>query len=198
VTGFRWAPGGVQELSGVLPDLTALAKILAGGMPGGALAGPADVMEALEFRRDGAAKVRHPGTHNAHPLSAAAGVATLRLAASGRPQANAARLAARLRTGLNDVLAEHRVPGLAYGQSSTFCLLLGIEGRPETLDTAVLKTGIAGALSAALHSGMLLEGVHLFHGCGFLSAAHTAEDVERTLDAFDATIPRLQAERLLG
>jgi glutamate-1-semialdehyde 2,1-aminomutase len=197
VTGFRWAPGGVQELSGERPDLTALAKILAGGLPGGALAGRAELMEALAFRGEGASKVSHPGTHNAHPLSAAAGIATLRLAASGEPQADAARLAVRLRAGLNDVLAKHGARGCAYGQSSTFCLLLGIDGRPETLDTAVLKTGVAGPLSAALHCGMLLEGVHLFHGCGFMSTAHTADDVERTIAAFDATVPRLQAEGLL-
>lgn len=197
VTGFRWAPGGVQELSGIVPDLTALAKILAGGMPGGALAGRTEIMDALAFRSGGTVKVSHPGTHNGHPLSAAAGVATLRLAASGEPQAEAARLAARLRAGLNDVLAENGAPGLAYGQSSTFCLLLGVEGTPEELDPTVLKSGVAGALSAGLHCGMLLEGIHLFHGCGFLSTAHTEEDVEHTLAAFDTTIRRLQAERLL-
>jgi glutamate-1-semialdehyde 2,1-aminomutase len=81
VTGFRWSPGGAQELAGVVPDLTALAKVLAGGMPGGALAGRAEVMEVLAFRREGETKVSHPGTHNAHPVSAAAGIATLRRSA---------------------------------------------------------------------------------------------------------------------
>ena len=68
VTGFRWAPGGVQEVAGITPDLTAAGKIVAGGMPGGALAGQrASVMELLEFRDDpGWRKVNHPGTHNAH------------------------------------------------------------------------------------------------------------------------------------
>ena len=48
-------------------------------------------------------------------------------------------------------------------------------------------------LSAELHAGMLLEGVHLFHGSGFLSAAHTEADVERTVAAFAATLARLPA-----
>ena len=51
VTGFRWAPGGVQEVEGVTPDLTTLAKILAGGFPGGAVAGRRDVMAGLASRR---------------------------------------------------------------------------------------------------------------------------------------------------
>jgi glutamate-1-semialdehyde 2,1-aminomutase len=198
VTGFRWAPGGVQELSGVTPDLTALAKILAGGMPGGALAGRADPMDVLAFRDEAAVKVSHPGTHNAHPVSAAAGVATLRGAASSDVQVRASDLADSLRAGLNDVLGRHGAHGLAYGQSSTFCLLLGVDGPPEDLDPAVLKAGVPDQLSAALHCGMLLEGVHLFHGCGFLSTAHTQQDVEHAVAAFAATIPRLQREGLLG
>ena len=48
VTGFRFSPGGAQQLYGVVPDLTSLAKIIAGGMPGGAVVGKADIMSLLE------------------------------------------------------------------------------------------------------------------------------------------------------
>ncbi len=196
ITGFRWSPGGEQALVDVRPDLTALAKILAGGLPGGAIAGSGDALAALEL--DAGAKVSHPGTHNAHPLSAAAGTTTLRLAADGNVQLGAAALAASLRDALTQVLARHGAPGLAYGRSSSFCLLLGVEGPLETLDPAVLKLGVTGELSTALHCGMLLRGVHLFRGRGFVSAAHSGEDVERTVDAFDSVIPRLQQEGLLA
>ena len=74
VTGFRFAYGGAQTYYGVTPDLTSLAKILAGGLPGGCLAGRADVLAAIE-PRPGKPKMKHPGTFNANPLSAAAGVA---------------------------------------------------------------------------------------------------------------------------
>jgi glutamate-1-semialdehyde 2,1-aminomutase len=198
VTGFRWSPGGVQALAGIQPDLTTLAKILAGGLPGGALAGRADVMDVLAFRGEDDAKVSHPGTHNAHPLAAAAGTVTLRLAGDGAVQDRAAALAASLRAGLNDVLTRRGIPGLAYGQSSTFCLLLGVEGEPGGLDPVVLKRGVTGPLSAALHCGMLLEGVHLFHGCGFLGDAHSGDDVDRTVGAFERTLGRLAGEGLLG
>jgi glutamate-1-semialdehyde 2,1-aminomutase len=196
VTGFRWAPGGVQEVSGVLPDLTVLGKVLAGGMPGGAVCGRAAVMDHLGGIRDDPRRVTHPGTHNAHPLSAAAGVATLGLVSSGEAQQHAARLAAALRAELSSVFQRCGVPGRAYGESSTFHLLFGPQA-PETRDPAALKAGLPGPLSTALHCGMLSEGVHLFHGSGFLSAAHSDSDLERTAAALAATLPLLAAEGLV-
>nr|WP_231578003.1 aminotransferase class III-fold pyridoxal phosphate-dependent enzyme [Thermorudis peleae] len=81
ITGFRWSPGGVQGLLGIRPDLTTMAKIMAGGLPGGAVGGRADILALLEFRDDPAwnqeRRVQHPGTFNANPLSAAAGCACL-------------------------------------------------------------------------------------------------------------------------
>ncbi len=206
VTGFRWAPGGVQEIVGVTPDLTVLGKIVAGGMPGGALAGRAGVMELLEFRDDpGWHKVSHPGTHNAHPVSAAAGLACLRLIADGAAQRRASATAARLRMAFNEVLRRRGVPGVAYGQSSGFHLLLGTAPAQPTdgdvsdpgLDPATLKAGLPADVSSALHCGMLLEGVHLFRGRGLLSTAHDDGDVEQTLRAFETTLRRMQSEGLL-
>jgi glutamate-1-semialdehyde 2,1-aminomutase len=196
VTGFRWAPGGVQELAGVLPDLTVLGKVLAGGLPGGAVCGPAAVMDHLGALHDDPQRVTHPGTHNAHPLSAAAGVATLGLVSSGEAQQQAARLAAELRAELSSVFERSGVAGRAYGQSSTFHLLFGAEP-PQRRDPATLKAGLPRPLSTALHCGMLREGVHLFHGSGFLSTAHSEADLERTADALAATLPRLAAEGLV-
>jgi glutamate-1-semialdehyde 2,1-aminomutase len=187
----------VQAVARVTPDLTALGKILAGGMPGGAVAGRADLMEHLARPRGDPRRVAHPGTHNAHPLSAAAGIATLRRCRTGEPQEHAARLAAAARSGLTSVLAKAGVPGRAYGESSTFHLLIGDAGEPEQADLASLKTaGMSPELSAELHHAMLLEGVQLFHGSGFLSAAHTETDVERTVAAFAAALARIPAALL--
>jgi glutamate-1-semialdehyde 2,1-aminomutase len=196
VSGFGWAPGGVQEVSGILPDLTVLGKILAGGMPGGAVCGPAAIMDHLGAIRDDPRRVTHPGTHNAHPLSAAAGVAALALAASGEAQQQAARHAAVLRDELTSVFERCGVEGRAYGESSTFHLLFGPQA-PEERDPAVLKAGLPRPLSTALHCGMLREGVHLFHGSVFLSTANTESDLERTANALAATLPAMEAEGLL-
>jgi glutamate-1-semialdehyde 2,1-aminomutase len=196
VTGFRWAPGGVQEAAGVRPDLTALGKILAGGMPGGAVCGRADLIEQIGGPGYGPRRVAHPGTHNAHAASAAAGVTTLGLAASGELQARAGRLAASLQDGLNAALTDAGVTGCAYGDSSTFHLLFGY-ATPDGLDTGTLKDGVPGALSPALHCAMLSRGVHLFHGSGFVSSAHGEREVDQTVSAFAATLKELQHEGLL-
>ena len=195
VTGFRWSPGGAQALLGVEPDLTALAKILAGGLPGGALAGRAEVMDVLAF--GGETKVSHHGCHNAHPLAAAAGTATLRLAADGSAQDDAAARAERLRAELSAVLARRSAPGLVHGHSSTFCVLPGVDGPLESIRPGQLKLGVTGELSTALHCGMLLHGVQLFHGAGFLSTAHGDDDLDRTITGFDAVVRDLQEEGLL-
>jgi len=197
VSGFRWAPGGVQQISGVHPDLTVLGKILAGGMPGGAVCGRADLMRLLAGPAAGSRRVAHPGTHNAHPLAAAAGVATLTLAAPGEVQAEADRLAASLREELTAVFRRCGVAGQAYGASSTFHLLFGYDSAPELLDDATLKTSVPSApISTALACSMLSEGVHLFHGSGFLSAAHGEREVELTVRALAISLGRLQAAGL--
>src|SRR5262247_3677695 len=84
VTGFRVSRGGAQAAFGIRPDLTTLAKILAGGLPGGAVTGRKDILDLLDFevtKGAGKEKINHPGTFNANPMSAAAGIATLRIIA---------------------------------------------------------------------------------------------------------------------
>src|SRR5262249_42945175 len=83
ISGSRVRPGGAQGHYGVTPDVTTLAKILAGGLPGGCVAGRADVLAGLEAR-PGKAKMKHPGTFNANPLSAAAGRAAPEASGPGR------------------------------------------------------------------------------------------------------------------
>ena len=80
VQGFRASRNGTQGRYGVIPDMTLLAKILAGGLPGGAVTGRADIIDMLEFKDaewNKTRRITHPGTFNGNPLSAAAGVAAL-------------------------------------------------------------------------------------------------------------------------
>src|SRR5262245_22680155 len=137
VTGFRVAPGGVQQRAGVAADLTALAKVLAGGLPGGVVGGRAEIMrylafgepssdpvQAAEWNREH--KIRHNGTFNANPLSAAAGVVTLEQVATGAPVERASDLCRRLIAGLNGALRERGLRGwAAYGDASIFHLIVG-------------------------------------------------------------------------
>ncbi|MFN0095489.1 MAG: aspartate aminotransferase family protein [Dehalococcoidia bacterium] len=206
VTGFRWAPGGVQALEGVVPDLTTLAKILAGGLPGGAVAGRRNLMTRLAFPPAGAkaAKVGHPGTFNANPLSAAAGVACLALARTGEHQTRASALAAQLRAGLNSVLCRMGIPGVAYGVASDLHLIVGAGGVPEaadyapqSLDPGLLASGTEPELARQLQLALLNRGVHFFGASGFVSSVHTEADIAATLDAWEAGLSRVRVEGLL-
>ena len=205
VTGFRMAPGGAQEYYGIRPDLVCLGKILCGGLPGGAVAGRADVLERLAFSgepaRDAREKVAHLGTFNANPLSAAAGIATLREVATGRPTAVAARQAETLVRRLNEVLQRRRVLGFVYGLSSWFHIHLGAEGRqdeqgrwwpvrPAPPGSELEPLGLVQSLRRA----MLLEGVDLMRNGGFLSTAHGDAEIEATVAAFDRALARLEQE----
>ena len=109
VSGFRLAPGGYQEWSGVQADLTALGKTMFGGLPGGAVAGTAELMN---LTRVGAERfVAHWGTWNAFPVACAAGAAALRKLRDGTVQAGIARHGERVRAELNRAIAFDRRRG---------------------------------------------------------------------------------------
>lgn len=203
VTGFRWAPGGVHQLEGVRPDLVTLAKILAGGLPGGAVAGRRDLLEYLQFPGGGPRheKVGHPGTFNANPLSAAAGVACLREIADGSHQKRAADLAAALRTGMNRVLHELNIPAVVYGQSSAFRVHLAAGQPPEPRDydgrefpRTLLETPAPAEPTRLLQLALLNRGVQLFGTGGMLSSVHTGADIAATLDAWREALLALRDE----
>jgi glutamate-1-semialdehyde 2,1-aminomutase len=207
VSGFRYAPGGVQEWTGVTPDLTTLGKIVGGGLPAGAVGGRADVMEGLgstgDPDRDRREKIPHYGTWNAMPIAAAAGVATLRLVASGEPTRLAADRADALRDGLNRLFDELGLPGVAYGRSSIWKTYLG---EPPALlrgdysnaaaESELLARGW-GSVSDPLRQALLLEGIDPMRTAGFTSAAHGEDDIARTVDAFGLAVRRLRDEGIL-
>src|SRR5437763_11205645 len=131
VTGFRVSRGGAQAAFGIRPDLTTLAKILAGGLPGGAVTGRKDILDLLDFavtKDAGREKIAHPGTFNANPLSASAGIAALRVVAETDACERANRYTEALRRGLNEVFEEERVNWGAYGTFSMLVLFTNPEG----------------------------------------------------------------------
>jgi glutamate-1-semialdehyde 2,1-aminomutase len=208
VTGFRITPGGAQQAFNIRPDLTTLAKILGGGLPGGAVVGRADIVEQIAIgasgtRRGSGGRVEHPGTYNANPLSASAGVAALTLAADGSHQERAAATAAAIARGMNAVLREESIAGCVYGQSSLLHVAMGMEQQPpdgyswgwRALPRAAPP--VAREVAQALQLGMLNEGVHVFGDLVVVSSAHGEHDVARTVEAFRATLRAMKDERLL-
>lgn len=207
ITGFRWAPGGAQERSGVTPDMTTMAKIVAGGLPGGAVAGKADIMNMLEFRDEPGwnanQRVGHPGTYNANPLAASAGSACLKFVSDPAVQQHCDALAAKARAGMNAALLNRDVPGFVYGESSVFHINLGQTcdnltagdlHTPEGVSYDVLKNGSGQRIEGVLTAGMLIYGAHLFHAGGLLSVKHTESDIDKTVEGFDKTIVRMKDE----
>ncbi|MDX6752032.1 aminotransferase class III-fold pyridoxal phosphate-dependent enzyme [Geminicoccaceae bacterium 1502E] len=205
ITGFRVAPGGAQEAYGITPDITTLAKIVAGGMPGGAVAGRADILESLDFAAmaaKGEEKIQHPGTFNANPVSAAAGIAALKIIASGEPNRRANALAQDLRARLNAILAEQQVPWAVYGTFSAFHIFTNPDGRtidPERFDPMTLSWQEMkkrdGALSHRLRLALLVNGVDIsgWPG-GMTSAAHDEDALGHTCDAFAEALRLLRRE----
>ncbi len=207
VTGFRMAPGGAQEYFGVTADLTCLAKAVAGGLPGAALTGRAELLDTIAFtgdpKRDRVRRVADQGTHSAAPLLAAAGVAALEVLRTGEVQRELNRLGDRLRAGMNQVLKDRGIRGCVYGASSIFRIHLGADARELgledfTMDVARLDRGM-GPLGGALHLAMLVHGVDYNRGSanGWLNAAMTDQDIDRMVEAFDRSLVRLREERRL-
>jgi glutamate-1-semialdehyde 2,1-aminomutase len=207
ITGFRWSPGGAQQRLGVTPDVTTMAKIVAGGMPGGAVAGRKDIMEMMIFSDDPAfnksRRVPQAGTYNSNPLAAAAGAACLTKVADPAVHDHCDALASQLRKGINEAIVRHDVPAFAWGESSVFHVALGQPASnmvaddfrfPEGVSTEFLKASGGDKLGMMLEIGTLLEGVHVFHSGGMTSTAHTPDDIEMTVDAVDRVIGRMKDE----
>ena len=195
ITGFRVHPGGAQGIYGVLPDLTSLAKVLAGGLPGGCLAGRADVLASLESR-PGKPKMKHPGTFNANPLSAAAGTAALRLVSTGEPCQRANDMGRLLRQKLNAMFVEKGVPWVAYGAFSGFKLVPDYHGSAASDDDFVPYEGKLERLEVsrraqqvhAFRRAMLLHGIDLPGLGGMTTAAHAEKDIDQTVAAVAAAV----------
>ena len=207
ITGFRVATGGAQALYNVTPDLTTLAKIVAGGLPGGALVGKKDILEliSLEAEEEGL-KMHHPGTFNANPLSAAAGIAMLKIVKTGKPIEKANKIAKKLRDAMNKVIDHHRLDWVIYGEFSGIRLLIGhdekdlraVDFNPYEWDYKKLKGGNDEQLLTHLRCGLLLNGVDLATNGGMTTAAHTEKDITQTVRAFEKTIEWMKADRLIS
>jgi glutamate-1-semialdehyde 2,1-aminomutase len=203
ITGFRVSPGGAQAHYNITPDLTTLAKILAGGLPGGCVAGRADLLAPIEFR-PGKPKMRHPGTFNANPLSAAAGITTLEIVATGEPCSRANETGRVIRQRLNELFAAHNDRWVAYGEFSAFRLGSGYDGPRPTSDDFIPFAGDPNRLDGprdrrvlhAFRQAMLLNGVDLPGLAGMTTAAHTAADIEQTVAAVGASVALLRTEGL--
>lgn len=205
ITGFRVAPGGAQQHFEITADLTTLAKVVAGGLPGGALVGRADLMEAIAFENRYGQKMKHPGTFNGNPLSAAAGIVMLDAVATGEPCRRATEAAVALRSGLNELFAREGIPWVAYGHFSLTHLLPNYDGPPPREDGFIPYDGDFARIDQPIPK----EIAHAFRraavfcgndcmGMGMItSAAHDSSIIERALAGFAEAFQWLRRENVI-
>ena len=206
ITGFRWSRGGAQLRYGITPDLSVLAKIVAGGLPGAAVAGRAEILDQLDAaaaRQAGREKIGHQGTFNANPLSAAAAVATLSIIEKEDVCAMAEQTAEEIRVGLRRILAEEQIPWGVYGEASAFQIFQNPERLPiDPLSFDPLRLGFKGLkgarnpyLANRLRVALIANGADIMGAPGGLvSATHGPAEVARTLEAFRTAVRWMKAE----
>ena len=175
ISGFRVARGGAQEIFGVKPDLTALGKIIGGGLPVGAFGGRAEIMDQLS--PDG--PVYQAGTLSGNPLALAAGLAQLRELNRINGWKSLERLGAQLESLALDAIKSAKIDVTFHRIGSLFCLFF-VAG--PIFDLAGAQRSDLKMFARFFHA-CLKRGVYLAPSqfeTGFISAAHTTEDIERT------------------
>ncbi|MDO9229110.1 MAG: glutamate-1-semialdehyde 2,1-aminomutase [Syntrophales bacterium] len=177
ITGFRLAYGGWQTLAGILPDLTCMGKIIGGGLPVGALGGRREIMEHLAP----IGPVYQAGTLSGNPLAMTAGIATLDiLKKKSYPELE--RMTEKLCAGCAELFRGKGIPTRINRVGSLFTLFFTAD---EVVDFETASRSDT-ALFARFFQGMLAAGINLAPAqfeAGFVSFAHTDDDIARTLSS---------------
>jgi glutamate-1-semialdehyde 2,1-aminomutase len=178
MTGFRVAKGGVQELVGIMPDLTAMGKVIGGGLPVGAFGGRADIMDHLA--PDG--PVYQAGTLSGNPLAMSAGLAQLREMEAQSGWERLETIGQSFEDGVRECLRKLGVDLTFHRVGSMFCLFFTGD---EIHNVDDVKKSDFGAFTkffwAALDAGVYFAPSQ--YEAGFISLAHSGDDMEKTVDA---------------
>jgi len=186
MTGFRVAMGGAQARFGIRPDLSCFGKVIGGGLPVGAFGGRGEIMDHLAPL----GPVYQAGTLSGNPLAMAAGIAALEALEAGNTHALLEARGQQLEEGLRRAAEQARVPVQFNRCGSMFCAYF-TTAPVRNLDDAMKSDR---ERFAKYFHGMLEEGIYLAPSqfeAGFLSAAHTAADIERTIEAAERVLKTL-------
>jgi glutamate-1-semialdehyde 2,1-aminomutase len=180
ITGFRHALGGAQSLLGVLPDLTTLGKAIANGFPIAAVAGRREHMQ--RFNTTATGDVHFGGTYNGGTVGVEAALAVIEHLEREPVHERVFALGERMRAGLRAIGEEAGVPVLAAGFGSLFVLCF-MEGPMRSYEDVLRNDA---ALFGRYRRELVARGVFEMPeslGRSHISAAHTADDVDRSLEA---------------
>ena len=208
ITGFRVSKHGAAARYGIVPDISTFGKIVAGGMPGACVAAKSDILDMMAFRGepewDNNRRIGQGGTFNANPPTAMAGIVGLRMVAEQPINERADAMAARLKSGINESFQRVEVPGFAYGIASLVNPIIGIEPKGDEYFEAPPITYEERRAAEAKYSpghltkAMLYHGAHVMGGKVFMvSSAHTEDQIDRTIGAFENSLRDLRAEGIV-
>ena len=186
VIAFRASRGGAQEYYGVTPDLTCFGKVIGGGLPVGAFGGRDDIMSLWDPSIPGGPLVSHAGTFNGNPMTAAAGVATLReLTVDVYEELE--KKGEYIRSKLREVISQMEAPIGVTGVTSLFA----IQCTPEVVRDYRSYATNDWDLLEMIFIGMMNEGYLLSSKCaGNVSAVHLYEELDGFVDAFERVLRR--------
>jgi glutamate-1-semialdehyde 2,1-aminomutase len=181
VTGFRVAPGGAQEMFGVVPDLAVYSKAIGGGLPLSAFAGRRDIMDLI-----GSNTVKHGGTYNGSPLCATAALHTLQMLSHRQVQDRLRSSGEAIMEAIRRSARDNDVTCAVQGAGSMFQVIFNNDGIAPTnyRDLARADT----ERFAAFRLALLENGVHCNSSglaCWFVSAAHTPADTRLAVNAVE-------------
>lgn len=188
ISGFRVALGGAQEIYGVKPDLTCLGKIIGGGLPVGAYGGRKDIMDRVAP----CGAVYQAGTLSGNPLAMAAGIETLSMLSGKKVYAELERKSQALCRGLKEHTDQLGIPAQFTRVGSMFSLFftdreISDYDSVKSCDTEMFKR---------YFNALLEEGVYIAPSqfeAGFMSTAHTDEDIEKTIQACKSALEKARA-----
>lgn len=198
VTGFRLALGGAAARFGVPPDLAAIGKSIAGGIPIAAFGGKQEIMEAVVTptgdTSDHQTKIFQSGTFTANPVAMAAGLAMLSELERSDPYPHLEAIGERLRAGLRETFSRHGLPAQVNGIGSIFNFIFS--EHPVITRRDVLRSNTA--LHADVCMGLIANGVlQPIRHAGFLSAAHQTSDIDEYINRIDTVFRSMKTARLL-
>jgi glutamate-1-semialdehyde 2,1-aminomutase len=186
MTGFRLGKAGVQGLEHIMPDLSCFGKVIGGGLPVGAFGGKAAIMDYLAPL----GPVYQAGTLSGNPLAMVAGITQLHELEKAGAYEKLDEIGAYLQGGVEIILTQKGIPHRMNRVGSMFCLFFTDQ---EIINLDSVKTQDM-ALFRKLFWSLLDKGVYIApspYETGFLSLAHTREDIDYTLDALEKAVNEL-------
>ena len=186
ITGFRISYNGAQGLFGVSPDITCLGKIIGGGLPVGAYGARREIMEMVAPL----GAMYQAGTLSGNPLAVAAGVAAMNKLQEPDTYSRLEVMAQRLTEGLSHVFSRAEVPSTINRVGSMFTSFFN----PGPVDTLALVEQSDVSTYGRYFHAMLEQGVYLAPSqfeAGFVSLAHTEDDIDRTIAAAQAALKQI-------